>query len=86
MQVSDNMTATIRDRERTQDSNVHISTCLVLSLPWEPLSIHCSFGSLAFQGKVEMTLELLTEKEAEERPAGKGREEPNMNPVLKPPE
>nr|XP_034974750.1 fer-1-like protein 5 [Zootoca vivipara] len=37
-------------------------------------------------GKVEMTLELLTEKEAEERPAGKGREEPNMNPVLKPPE
>ncbi|KAJ6653222.1 hypothetical protein lerEdw1_010008 [Lerista edwardsae] len=38
------------------------------------------------QGKVEMTLELLTEKEAEERPAGKGREEPNMNPVLKPPQ
>ncbi|XP_015263634.1 PREDICTED: fer-1-like protein 5 [Gekko japonicus] len=37
-------------------------------------------------GKVEMSLELLTEKEAEERPAGKGREEPNMNPVLKPPE
>lgn len=33
-----------------------------------------------------MTLELLTEKEAEERPAGKGREEPNMNPVLKPPQ
>ncbi|XP_066495742.1 fer-1-like protein 5 [Tiliqua scincoides] len=37
-------------------------------------------------GKIEMTLELLTEKEAEERPAGKGRDEPNMNPVLKPPE
>ncbi|KAJ7305240.1 hypothetical protein JRQ81_011152 [Phrynocephalus forsythii] len=38
------------------------------------------------RGKVEMTLELLTEAEAEERPAGKGREEPNMNPFLKPPE
>uniref|UniRef100_A0ABM5EPS6 Fer-1-like protein 5 n=1 Tax=Pogona vitticeps TaxID=103695 RepID=A0ABM5EPS6_9SAUR len=37
-------------------------------------------------GKVEMTLELLREAEAEERPAGKGREEPNMNPFLKPPE
>nr|XP_060643362.1 fer-1-like protein 5 [Anolis sagrei ordinatus] len=37
-------------------------------------------------GKVEMTLELLTEFEAEERPAGRGREEPNMNPVLTPPE
>ncbi|XP_025025477.1 proteoglycan 4-like [Python bivittatus] len=37
-------------------------------------------------GKVEMTLELLTEQEAEELPAGKGREEPNANPFLKPPE
>ncbi|XP_053126190.1 fer-1-like protein 5 isoform X3 [Hemicordylus capensis] len=37
-------------------------------------------------GKVEMTLELLTDKEAEERPAGKGRDEPNMNPFLKVPE
>ncbi|XP_062995536.1 fer-1-like protein 5 [Elgaria multicarinata webbii] len=37
-------------------------------------------------GKVEMTLELLTDTEAEERPAGKGRDEPNTNPFLKPPE
>nr|XP_042715210.1 fer-1-like protein 5 [Chrysemys picta bellii] len=36
-------------------------------------------------GKIELTLELLTDKEAEERPAGKGREEPNMNPTLHPP-
>uniref|UniRef100_A0A8C2AK31 Myoferlin like n=1 Tax=Cyprinus carpio TaxID=7962 RepID=A0A8C2AK31_CYPCA len=33
-------------------------------------------------GKVEMTLEVVEEKEAEERPAGKGRDEPNMNPKL----
>lgn len=29
-----------------------------------------------------MTLEVVEEKEAEERPAGKGRDEPNMNPKL----
>lgn len=34
------------------------------------------------KGKVEMTLEVVNEKEAEERPAGKGRDEPNMNPKL----
>lgn len=34
------------------------------------------------QGKVEMTLEIVEEKEMEERPAGKGRDEPNMNPKL----
>eukprot|EP00079_Xenopus_tropicalis_P023312 XP_012815625.1 PREDICTED: LOW QUALITY PROTEIN: myoferlin-like [Xenopus tropicalis] len=33
-------------------------------------------------GKVELTLEILTEKEAEERPAGKGRDPPNTNPTL----
>lgn len=32
-----------------------------------------------------MTLEILEEKEVEERPAGKGRDEPNMNPRLEPP-
>lgn len=31
---------------------------------------------------MEMTLEVVEEKEAEERPAGKGRDEPNMNPKL----
>ncbi|XP_015201883.2 myoferlin isoform X1 [Lepisosteus oculatus] len=42
-------------------------------------------GKKVLGGKVEMTLEILAEKEAEERPAGKGREEPNMNPKLDPP-
>ena len=37
------------------------------------------------QGKLEMTLELLTQQEAEEKPAGSGRDEPNMNPTLDPP-
>ncbi|CAK6436265.1 unnamed protein product [Pipistrellus nathusii] len=39
-------------------------------------------GSRVLAGKVEMTLEILNEKEADERPAGKGRDEPNMNPKL----
>ncbi|XP_066549569.1 myoferlin isoform X3 [Amia ocellicauda] len=42
-------------------------------------------GKKVLAGKVEMTLEILGEKEADERPAGKGREEPNMNPKLDPP-
>ncbi|XP_051829561.1 fer-1-like protein 5 [Antechinus flavipes] len=33
-------------------------------------------------GKVKMTLEVLTRKEAEERPAGRGRSEPNQYPTL----
>ena len=37
------------------------------------------------QGKLEMTLELLTQQEAEEKPAGSGRDEPNLNPTLDPP-
>lgn len=36
----------------------------------------------ALQGKLELTLELLTAQEAEERPVGKGREEPNKHPTL----
>uniref|UniRef100_A0A8C5RRH9 Ferlin C-terminal domain-containing protein n=1 Tax=Laticauda laticaudata TaxID=8630 RepID=A0A8C5RRH9_LATLA len=39
-------------------------------------------GSRVLAGKVEMTLEVLSEKDIEERPAGKGRDEPNMNPKL----
>ncbi len=34
------------------------------------------------QGRLELEVELLTEKEAAARPAGKGREEPNKNPHL----
>ncbi len=40
---------------------------------------------LGLQGKVEMTLEIVSEADADERPAGKGRDEPNMNPKLDPP-
>ncbi|XP_061204265.1 fer-1-like protein 5 [Neopsephotus bourkii] len=36
-------------------------------------------------GKLELSLELLTAKEAEERPAGRARQEPNMYPTLPPP-
>lgn len=32
-----------------------------------------------------MTLEVVEDNEADERPAGKGRDEPNMNPKLDPP-
>uniref|UniRef100_A0A0E9XME5 Ferlin C-terminal domain-containing protein n=3 Tax=Anguilla anguilla TaxID=7936 RepID=A0A0E9XME5_ANGAN len=32
-----------------------------------------------------MTLEIVTESEVDEKPAGKGRDEPNMNPKLDPP-
>lgn len=40
---------------------------------------------ITLQGKVEMTLEIVSEMHADERPAGKGRDEPNMNPKLDPP-
>ncbi|XP_066428949.1 dysferlin isoform X5 [Eleutherodactylus coqui] len=36
-------------------------------------------------GKIEMTLEIINEQENEERPAGHGRDEPNMNPRLEDP-
>ncbi|KAM9266271.1 fer-1-like protein 5 [Morus bassanus] len=39
-------------------------------------------GNRDDEGKLELSLELLTAKEAEERPAGKGREDPNMYPTL----
>lgn len=47
--------------------------------------VMCLTCSALLKGKVEMTLEVLNEKEADERPAGKGRDEPNMNPKLEPP-
>ncbi|XP_070621719.1 fer-1-like protein 5 [Erythrolamprus reginae] len=37
-------------------------------------------------GKIEMSLELLTDLEADEFPAGRGREEPNANPFLSEPQ
>lgn len=39
-----------------------------------------------FKGKLELELEILTEDEARERPAGRGREEPNENPKLETPQ
>uniref|UniRef100_A0A4W5QPW6 Myoferlin n=1 Tax=Hucho hucho TaxID=62062 RepID=A0A4W5QPW6_9TELE len=39
-------------------------------------------GKEVLGGKVEMTLEIVAEKEVDEKPAGKGRDEPNMNPKL----
>ncbi|XP_055032052.2 myoferlin isoform X1 [Misgurnus anguillicaudatus] len=42
-------------------------------------------GKKELGGKVELTVEIVNEKEADERPAGKGRDEPNMNPKLDPP-
>ncbi|XP_028279715.1 myoferlin isoform X2 [Parambassis ranga] len=51
---------------------------------WWPCAIEQD-GKPMLGGKVEMTLEIVEEKEMEERPAGKGRDEPNMNPKLEPP-
>lgn len=41
--------------------------------------------NVGVQGKVEMEIELLTGEEAVGKPAGQGRDEPNMNPTLEPP-
>ncbi|KAG7226386.1 hypothetical protein INR49_013797 [Caranx melampygus] len=51
---------------------------------WWPCSIEKD-GKRALGGKVEMTLEIVSEADVDERPAGKGRDEPNMNPKLDPP-
>uniref|UniRef100_A0A673FUY3 Myoferlin-like n=1 Tax=Sinocyclocheilus rhinocerous TaxID=307959 RepID=A0A673FUY3_9TELE len=51
---------------------------------WWPCAME-EDGKKILAGKVEMTLEVVEEEEAEERPAGKGRDEPNMNPKLDPP-
>ncbi|KAG2465642.1 DYSF protein, partial [Polypterus senegalus] len=42
-------------------------------------------GEKIIAGKVEMTLEIVSEPERDERPAGLGRDEPNMNPHLEEP-
>ncbi|XP_037133650.1 myoferlin-like isoform X2 [Syngnathus acus] len=48
---------------------------------WWPCSIEQN-GLKALGGKVEMTLEIVSEADVDEKPAGKGRDEPNMNPKL----
>lgn len=37
------------------------------------------------KGKVELEIEIMTEDEAKEKPAGRARDEPNDNPHLEPP-
>lgn len=37
------------------------------------------------QGKLELEMEVVTAEEETLRPAGKARDEPNLNPVLDPP-
>ncbi|XP_027056703.1 myoferlin-like [Pocillopora damicornis] len=51
---------------------------------WWP-AVGTADGEQILAGKIEMTLELLTQQEAEEKPAGTGRDEPNQNPTLDPP-
>lgn len=51
---------------------------------WWP-AVATDGGEHMLAGKLEMTLELLSKQEVEENPAGQGREEPNQNPTLDPP-
>ncbi|NXM67714.1 DYSF protein, partial [Serilophus lunatus] len=51
---------------------------------WWPCVAQRDHGPI-LAGKLEMTLEIVAEQEHEERPAGMGRDEPNMNPRLEDP-
>ncbi|XP_064897291.1 fer-1-like protein 5 [Columba livia] len=51
---------------------------------WWPCTVQDG-NKQRLSGKLELSLELLTAREAEERPAGRGRDEPNMYPKLQPP-
>eukprot|EP00058_Branchiostoma_floridae_P023452 XP_002608942.1 hypothetical protein BRAFLDRAFT_85483 [Branchiostoma floridae] len=51
---------------------------------WWPVFMAAE-GTRELRGKVEMTLEILTEDEAMEKEAGKGQKDPNMNPTLEKP-
>ena len=42
-------------------------------------------GVWCVQGKVEMEMEVVALEDAQLRPAGPARDDPNMNPVLDPP-
>ncbi|XP_017292966.1 dysferlin isoform X5 [Kryptolebias marmoratus] len=52
---------------------------------WWPCTCELN-GEKIIAGKVEMSLEIVTEEEQGERPAGLGRDEPNMNPHLEEPQ
>uniref|UniRef100_A0A8D1A3V6 Fer-1 like family member 5 n=2 Tax=Sus scrofa TaxID=9823 RepID=A0A8D1A3V6_PIG len=51
---------------------------------WWPCQV-LNGGKWRLSGKVKMTLEILTEKEALIKPAGRGQSEPNQYPTLHPP-
>ncbi|CAF3639300.1 unnamed protein product [Adineta steineri] len=51
---------------------------------WPCVDIHS--GNSELTGKIEIELEILTEEEANERPAGRGREKPNQHPLLELPQ
>ncbi|CAF1366895.1 unnamed protein product [Rotaria sordida] len=48
---------------------------------WWPC-VNVEGEDLELTGKIELELEILTEEEAHARPAGRGREEPNKNPIV----
>lgn len=52
---------------------------------WWPCMSQEAGEEMQLTGKVEMAIELLTCEEAEGKPAGKGRDEPNQNPTLEEP-
>ncbi|XP_068709292.1 myoferlin-like isoform X2 [Montipora foliosa] len=49
---------------------------------WWPCGSQELGEEMQLTGKVEMAIELLSKDEAEAKPAGKGRDEPNQNPTL----
>ncbi|KAM9212099.1 LOW QUALITY PROTEIN: fer-1-like protein 5 [Dugong dugon] len=51
---------------------------------WWPCQV-LDNGKWRLSGKVNMTLEMLTEEEASLKPAGRGQSEPNQYPTLQPP-
>ncbi|XP_066267637.1 myoferlin-like, partial [Branchiostoma lanceolatum] len=52
---------------------------------WWPCQRMKQDGSSEVTGKVQLELEVLPATQAKQRPVGRGREEPNTNPVLEPP-
>jgi len=50
------------------------------------ITLEFSLSLFVIQGKLEMSLEIVSEQEQDERPAGYGRDEPNMNPHLDEPQ
>lgn len=68
-----------------QDGKRVLTVCSCLQISSLNQFVNAFNMYLKLQGKVEMTLEIVEEQDMDERPAGKGRDEPNMNPKLEPP-